>query len=394
LELVFIKGTKGFPYVLKDMKIIKSLIVLILFISSELCSFANDIEIENKNHDFPLPRVQGYITNKIYNPLMLKIFDIDEGFFYNSERNLEDDTFSPKLDLKITVENISDYLLPLVDENKDGNIFIPEQTKLSGYISEIQSPKKFNKRGFYKVTFNKAICPDGEIIYLKNKITSRQNQSVYNPLQHVGKSALGLVGGSLAGTLFSYGLGGLGLVVATHGYSLAAGAAAGGFIGTLAGAVAKGENAKIAPGQELLIEPVSDASIDQLKQINCIAKTLVAENISDTINIKNKNVDVEIISVKEKTDFIGENKIKLGIKVTNKTSQCLRLSNFYLRDSQGREYNASFIDLKNDFFEEFPPNETRISMLEFFVDYPKAAHWLVLKNNELTEEIGNWKIKG
>jgi len=185
-------------------------------------------------------------------------------------------------------------------------------------------------------------------------------------------------------------LGGLGLTLASHGYSLAAGAATGGFVGAASGAFSKGKTSSIQPGNDLTIVPISDVSLNELSQIAC--KEVVSKNDSETIS--QNNVTIEVLSVKQKRDIIGENALKLMVRITNNSDENYHLSNFFLRDSQGKEYASSVIDLNSDVFESFPPKETKTTWVEFFVDYPRTSHWLVLKNRDYTKEIGTWKIKG
>lgn len=373
-----LKETKGLPYVYKlmNIKTVLLTILILLFTSSYSLGFDFDGEVSFK----------GYITNKKFIPIKLRIFQInntEDSFF--TERNLEDNSYTPYVNLKLVCENDSDYLLVL---NNKERILIPFNTKLEGYISEIIPPKSFNRKGFYKVNFDKAICPDGQIINLKNNILSKSESSIYNPLKHLGKTTLNLLGGSLAGTLLSYELGGLGFALATHGYSLAAGALGGGFVGIVSGLAGNGKDVKIEPGDELSIVPVNEESLSGLKQIICNKTT--EENLKDFT--RPENLEIEVLSVKQKKDVFGETCLKINVKFTNKSGDYYRLSNFFLKDSQGKEYTASFFDLDKDIFSDFPPNQTKVTVLDFYVDHPKASHWLVLKDKNFSEELGVWRV--
>ena len=330
--------------------------------------------------------IQGYITNKVYKPIKLKIFQIDKDAIYQAEENLDDNSLTPFVNLKITAEITTDYSI-VSDEN---NIFIPKGTKLSGYINEIQAPRSFDRRGYFKITFDKAICPDGENIDFKSNLSSRSEAKIYNPLRHAGKAAVSLLGGSLAGTLFSFQFGGLPLAIASHGYSLAIGAATGGFLGAAAGIAAKGKQSSIEPGDELVIVPLDDVSLSELNQVTCKNIEISKEGGEPTPT----NVKVEILSVKEKKDFLGESAVKIKIKFTNNSDKLYRLSNFFLKDSQGNEYTTSFTDVNSDIFLNFPPNETKNAQIEFLVNHPKASQWLLLKDQSFNEVLGMWKIKG
>lgn len=331
--------------------------------------------------------IQGYITNKFFNPIKLKVFNVEDQFFYYENKNIEDDSYVPKLNLKLTAENISDYSLMI----GNSEIFLPQSTKLSGFISEVIPAKRFNKKGFFKVTFDQAICPDGKVIPLEDKIISQSVDMIYSPIQHAGKATVGLLSGGVIGALIAYQLGGLGLSIASHGYSLAAGAAAGGFLGTAGGLASRGKEAGLEPGSELIITPIDEISLIQLKQISC--KKVDAKEIAENkINEDVKDVKVDIISVKRKKDVLGESVYKLNVKIVNNTNKDLRLDNFFLRDSQGKEYSNSFTDFNENLFDTFPPKQESTAKMEFFVEHIKADHWLVLKDKSYGKEIGSWEI--
>lgn len=354
--------------------------ILFVFISFFFSSVAFSTEVIKEDNN---PLFKGYVTNKAVSPLKLKVFKISDEFFYFSERSLEDNAYIPKVNLELVAENSSDY-----SEVLDTKVvYIPQGTKFVGYISEIIPPKKFNKQGFYKVNFSKVVCPDEKVINLKDNVVSASQLGSYNPLRHFGKTTLSLLGGTIAGAIFSYELGGLGLALATKGYSLAAGAAAGGFVGTVYGITSSGKHATIEPGNELVVLPVDLISLDKLGQVTCSDVVY-----KDTEEGKNKNVDVEVLSIKEKKDVFGERLLKLDVRVTNNSNNPFQVNNFFLRDSQGKEYPLTFIDFNTDIFEDFPPSHTKITSLEFFIEHPKASHWLVLKNKTLSKNIGIWKI--
>src|SRR3989338_791311 len=226
-------------YVLKSMILYRVVFYIVLIPALIFITASGSLAGENSGSVF-----QGYITNKSYSPIKLRVFGIDPDSLYTLERNLDNNSFVPSVDLMITAESTQDYSVVFDDKN----IFIPKSTKFIGSINEIIPPKSFNRVGFYKISFDEVICPDGQSINLMSKVTSSSIVNSYNPVRHLGKTTLSLIGGSLAGTLFAYNLGGFGLTLASHGYSLAAGAAAGGFIGAASGAFSRGKPSSIQPG--------------------------------------------------------------------------------------------------------------------------------------------------
>lgn len=329
--------------------------------------------------------LKGYISNKSIEPIKLKIYNLDKNAFYDLDINLDDNALIPKEGLKLSAENKNSYSLVLNDKT----IYIPESTKFIGEVSEIIPEKKFNRSGYYHVSFTEVVCPNGEKIKLDEAIDSKSRIKAYSMKTHAGKTAIGLIGGSALGALLSYKIGGLLLTTATKGYSVAAGAAAGGFIGTLGGIASSGKKASIQPGDNLNIIPVDEISLDKLSQISCSNLTTSLNSKKQTPN--NTPVDLEILSVKQKKDFLGE-LVKVDFKILNRTNKELRKSNFILIDSQGKQYNPSIYNEDDEYFSGFQPKISKKSKIEFFIDHPKATHWLVLKDNSFNKEIGRWKI--
>ena len=341
------------------------MLILLFFLSSQLAVFSSNFK--------------GYISNESLLPLKLKVFSLDKSSRFLLEKNLEDNSFVPITNLKITAFSTEDYFLP---ENTNS---IPASTKFLGQISQIDPPKNFNRRGLYKVTFDKAICPDGKITNLENSIISKSEDTIYEPFGHIGKTLSNIAGGSLGGALASYEFGGLGLALATQGYSLGVGALAGSFVGIVNGITGKGKNASIKPGDELFITPEDEMSLKKLAQINC--NMTIADYKPQLGDIK-----LTILKVKQKKDLLGD-VLRIDISFKNNSQESYRLSNFVLDDSQGNEYTASVINLNEDILKDFPPNETRNTTLEFFIDYPEALHWLVLKDNNFNKELARLQIK-
>lgn len=370
---------KGDPYVCKFMKLYKTIFLLLvinIFILNNC--FANEADDLNQT------LLKGYITNKKFLPIKLKISDFDKNSFYIAERNLEDNSIEPYVDLMINAYINDDYSL----KYGDTNIFIPKSTKFEGRITEIVPAKTFNRKGFYRVTFDKVTCPDNSEVVLKSIIVSRSKIKTYSPANHFGKTVVNALGGAALGTLFSYQLGGLGLIAATHGYSLAAGAGAGGLVGTIIGVASKGKSATLEPGDSLNIIPIGDAGLAELQQFSCM-QTLAENKLENT---KLSDVKLDILSVKKKRNDFGENAFKITFKFENNSKEIYKLSDFTLKDSQGKEYMPTFLDFKGDFFEKFPPNQIKTSFVEFAVEHPKADHWLILKEKGFNKEIGRWSL--
>lgn len=356
--------------------------VFLFFLVLTLVKFSFVWDLHAKNmENVPNEVLKGYIFREKIIPLNLQVASIELPSLFLLESNLEDNSFIPKEGLSLVAEALYTYVFMI----KDRNITIPNGTKFAGHITQIEPASNFNKEGYYKILFDEVTCPDGKKIVLNDKLDSVSDAKLYHPLNHVGKTVFGLVGGALAGSVYSYQLGGLPLILATNGYSALTAAALGGFVGTVSSIVKKGKEATIQPGDNLVLYPLDEYGMEKLSQINCPLLQTVSKKDSSAI-------DIEILSVKKKKDILGDSSFMVDIKFKNNTEKTYKLNNFYLRDSQGQEYSASIINMKNDIFVSFPPKAITKARLNFFVDYPRASHWLVLKDNNFTDVVGSWKI--
>jgi len=356
---------------------LKAALIILLLLSTASAVLAES-EKSNKN------LYKGIITNKKFAPLKLKISQIDKKSILLINRNLEDNSFVPIKDLNLTASITENYLY----EINDATIKLPKETILTGYISKIEPSKTFNREGVFEVTFNQAICPDGHKIKLKNILKSQSELKIYHPLHHLGKTTASILGGSIAGSILSLQIGGIGSALSTQGYSIAAGAAAGGFIGILSGVLSKGKEASVQPGSELVLAPIDETSLEKLNQIACNDHLTAPSNNHNT-----EDINLEVISIKETKDILGDTSVMIDIRFTNNSEKSYKLNNFFLIDSQGKEYSPSIINSSQDLFAMFPAFKTTKTRLDFFVNYPNADHWLILKDTKFTKEAGKWKME-
>lgn len=366
--------------VIRCMKNLNFRTLIILFILSSLFNLSSKAEDDNSTI------IKGYISNKKYKPIKLKISNFKNDNYFLLERNIEDFSIKPESGLMVEARNSEEY--SIIENGR--YIYLPKNTKFIGSIYEVIPEKKFNRQGYYKVNFDKVICPNGEEIPLKASVTSKSVLMSYHPWSHAGKTALGVVGGSLIGTLISYQLTGLAVAVGSKGYSLAAGAAVGGVIGGITGLALPGPKAKIAPGEPLNIIPVDEVSFEKLEQISCSPGGELLDDVTEK-NFTPDGVDLKVVSVKQKKDLFGSI-IKVVFELKNNSKEKYKISHFVLKDSSGKEYDATSSDINEDPFKVFLPNETTKTSIEFEVDYPKDSHWLVLKDENFAKQVGRWKI--
>lgn len=142
----------------------------------------------------------------------------------NSEINLEGDFFSASL-------RDSDAL----------QLGLPSDSKLIGEIIKVKNAKSFNRRGKIEVHISEIALPDGQRLKADAHFVSSKKKSTAKTLKKIAKAGSALSFATIVGAKDAFQYGGLHAAVATHGISIAAGAALGLGMGLLGNIAKQGE---------------------------------------------------------------------------------------------------------------------------------------------------------
>ena len=134
----------------------------------------------------------------------------------------------------------------------DGQVVIPRGTVLHGVLSTMQEPKRAGRNGYITTRFDHLITPDGRKIQIEGNSTTRDTKGKA-AAKVVGRAAGYTAVGGVVGTLIALQFGGIVGAAASHGTTLAGGAAIGGATGLTIAMLTKGKSVMLQPGAEMRV---------------------------------------------------------------------------------------------------------------------------------------------
>lgn len=248
----------------------------------------------------------------------------------------------------------------------DGGVVVPMGTVCHGTVTESQNEKRLGRDGYVTMEFDYLLTPDGREIPVKAKMSTKSH-----PLKSFAKVALTdvgytLVGGAIGGIL-AVKFGGLGLAVASNGYTVAGGAALGGTVGLASSLIRKGKPRFIQPGDQIKIKFTENMELPVIKN------SAIADEEHDL-----DGLSVEIFDCKfEKDPFGTPNTINLGIEIVNRTDRSFSLFDVALTNEYGNIYYPSPFADTEMWFQKIGPGSKLNGYMAFSVDNPRQSHWLV-----------------
>ncbi|MBS1956027.1 MAG: hypothetical protein JST89_17720 [Cyanobacteria bacterium SZAS-4] len=250
----------------------------------------------------------------------------------------------------------------------DGRVVIPYGTVVHGVLSTLEAPKRAGRNGYINARFDYLITPDGREIPIGGDSTTRDTK---------GKAAAKVVGraagytalGGVIGTLVVLKYGGLAAAVASHGYTLAGGAAIGGAAGLTTAMVMKGKSVMLPSGAEMhikLSEPLRLPTMtmpDQTADDFCLA-----------------GLKVKISGMRINSHPIGEmSEITLRLDILNQTENTFSTFDIALEDDLGNVFFRSPLGASgsSNWLSKIEPSSHLNSNITFSVDNVKRRYKLV-----------------
>ena len=160
-------------------------------------------------------------------------------------------TVEQVIDGNISLEGDEFFAKITSDVGKNG-VVLPKGTLAHGIITQSGDPKRLGRDGFVSLRFDYLVTPDGRHIPIEGGMSTKMH-----PLKQFGKIVATDAGytavGGVAGGWFALNTLGIEAAIASHGYTIAGGAAIGGTIGLVMSLYRKGKNALITPGDQIKI---------------------------------------------------------------------------------------------------------------------------------------------
>ncbi|HEY9788876.1 MAG TPA: hypothetical protein V6D22_00665 [Candidatus Obscuribacterales bacterium] len=269
-------------------------------------------------------------------------------------------------------------------KDKDGKrILLPGQWCVHGMACQVEHQKRLGRDGFVTVHFDKLVSPDGKYQIPIDALATTHESTAKAVSKVVAKDSVIVTKGAAIGAVKSVQFTGIPLAVATHGYSVAAGAALGATIGLAVALHRKGKITCGLPGEELKFhfdKPV-------------VLPAFNAEALPSAVPAA-KIEDLDLL--------IADHKF-LADPYDDKSSRLLRVT-FRMINNSDREYSFTHLVIVSDHNKMYYPYVLSMDSLKqrqetvkancwgeatitFGVDSPKRKYWLVLLDSTDRAEL-------
>ena len=279
-----------------------------------------------------------------------------------ADRDLEGNLYPAKVGQVITARTSEDLY---VDDNK----VIPEGTIFHGVVSEIEPPRRVNRNGWLKISFNSLTTPDGRDFSFKVNADNFKKSTLKTKAKGLAYITSFSAGGAIVGALVAYQLFGMHETIAMHGYNIAGGAAGGALLATCYAVMKHGAAATLEPGDDL--------------NMNFDADLLMPAATDPTVKKAQENkkgVDVKILKAKLLRDGLQGKILRVEANIENSTAEPLNSIDLFCEDSNGTRLplvGGAEVDDSSSFLFTIEPYSRQHMVLNFLVEYPKLKRQII-----------------
>lgn len=282
-------------------------------------------------------------------------------------------TLSTNLNSELAQAGDDIYAMVSTDVKDGKKVLLPGQWKVHGKVTRVEKQRRGGLDGYVEIKFDNLISPDGKISVPFEATVSTKDSAPKSIAKHLVKDT-GYVGvGAIGGALMSVQLTGIPLAVATQGYSLAIGGAAGATLGAVAAARRKGKIMAVLPGDELKLtmsKPIVLPAFNP-EALPSAAAPEVTEGVDLTINKWNKLPD----PYGDKSSCL----LRVNFKFSNKTENRYDFNDLAVISNHNQRYLpfTSIADIKETSKRVAPHSEME-GTITFHVGSPKYKYSLAL----------------
>lgn len=252
------------------------------------------------------------------------------------------------------------------DVEGNGGILLPVGTLAHGTVRNIVDPKRGGRDGWIEVKFDTLITPDGREIPIEASMTTK-NTPQKTIAKAIGVDTAYTVTGSLVGGVAAYNLLGLEAAIASHGYTIVGGLAAGAVMGLGLSLVRKGKGVLISRGDEIKVTINSDVELP-----------VIHKDAFRQEEEKYDGLDVNITDLWLVKDPFGvRNTFQLTLNIDNRSDKNFTAFDVAVINDMQRKFYPSLFYSDAMPFSQIKSGTNVKGKLYFSVDDPKRAHWLV-----------------
>lgn len=259
-------------------------------------------------------------------------------------------------------------------KDSSGNkILLPGKWEVVGHVSRVEGRKRLGRDGYIEIKFDKLVSPDGKWeVPLDASASTKESTAktvVKQAATTTGYAAVGAIGGSI----ISVQLTGIPLAVATHGLSVAAGAALGGTVGVAAALRRKGDILCAFPGDEINIRLPAPIVLPGFKQEIVPSKAPIPK--MEGLNIIVKKYQFNPFPFGDKKSRL----LSVTFLVENHTNKEYSFGDFAVVCNRNHSY-LPYADTQNfkQRLKKVGPNAVQEATITFQVGAPRLKYSLVL----------------
>ena len=278
-------------------------------------------------------------------------------------------TVSQVLDGSYSIKGDEFFAEVTSDVVGDKGVILPKGTVAHGTIVDMGEAKRLGRNGYLELSFDKLTTPDGREIDIDGKMSTK-----LHPVKEAGKIIATDLGyttvGGVFGGLFALQALGPAAAIASHGWTVAGGAALGGSIGLGMSIVRKGKNVLISPGDEIKVRITSSVDLPVYKEEALKKEELLYPGL-----------DIRIANILYEKDPFGEaNTITLSLAITNMSKKTISGMDLALMNDYNIIYNPSIFGDTKLMFSQLKPGDRYAGKISFSVNNLKQSYWLTVND--------------
>ena len=285
-------------------------------------------------------------------------------------------TVSQVLDGSFSLEGDEFFAEITSDVIGDKGVILPKGTIAHGKITETGEAKRLGRNGYLNLSFDYLTTPDGREIPIEGAMSTK-----LHPVKEVGKIVATDIGytaaGGLIGGMFALQALGPAAAVASHGYTLAGGAAVGGAVGLGMSLIRKGKNVLISPGDEIKVKVLSSVELPVYKE-----EALKQEELFYP------GLDIRISNILYEKDPFGEvNTITLSVLISNMSNRTISGMDLALVNDYNTVFNPSIFGDTKLLFSQLKPGDRYAGKISFSVHSVKGTYWLTVNDRRKNKPL-------
>ena len=288
-------------------------------------------------------------------------------------------TVSQVLDSSFSIEGDEFFAEVTDDVYSNKGIVIPKGSHAHGKLVNTTGPGRLGKEATMELSFDYLVTPDGREIPIDGNMTTKLHP-VAEGAKIVAQDVGYTVAGGAVGGLMALNWLGLEAAIASHGYTLAGGAAVGGVVGLSMALIRKGNHVLIAPGDEIKVRITTPIDLPVYKEEALKQEEIMYDGI--TININD---------VKHEKDPFGEmNTITLSVLISNMSDKTLSGFDMALVNDYNAKFSPSIFGNTKLMFRQLKPGDKIATDVSFAVDNIGRKFWLTFydrKNGQVITKV-------